>query len=418
MIASCKTQGRAVYSGKFLTENAPREEGPEWSEHHKTALGHYNSAAQFNATSLVVVVFGQFAILTLLESRATEWLTYPVWSLITVYLSIMVLGCYFILNYLMFAQFIEELRKYDGVAPLETLEQHMISKIRDRWVGLSWLKSGRRSILKWPCLNLIACVAYVIISVIVLWATMSLPVPMTGSLQLVWSYRRVATEQLRNMFDILPSILLIVIGAALGLVVAWWRDTRSRKLMRADERRERVYGPLYDELPIVEQKLADWRDTDASAIEWKEYQEVREKHLLYLAPKELRAKIRRLYDEKLVRFSERRRELLGDYRRIVMREIGTIDNNADRLSRITVSHLLEEWSSLTNEDQNSIEGTFWDAKKGSTLLRQFHTGEEVFGYFKKGIQKEPAFAILRELRDESLTLLAEIRKEIGKDLKG
>jgi hypothetical protein len=227
-----------------------------------------------------------------------------------------------------------------------------------------------------------------------------------------------ATEQLRNMFDILPSILLIVIGAALSLVVTWWRDTRSRKLMRADERRERVYGPLYDELPIAEQKLADWRDMNGSTTEWKEYGEVRDKHLLYLAPKELRAKIRRLYDEKLVRFSEQRRELLGDYRKVAMREMGTIDNNTDRLSRIMVSHLLQEWSSLTKEDQNSIEGTFQDAKKGNALLCQFNTGEEAFRYFKKGIQKEPAFAILRELRDESLTLLAEIRKEIGKDLEG
>ena len=104
-------------------------------------------------------------------------MTCPVLSLITVYLLITVLGCYFILNYLMFAQFIEELRKYDGVAPLETLEKHMTDKIKDRWVGLSWLRSGRRSILKCPGLNLIACAAYLIISVIVLRASMYLPVP-------------------------------------------------------------------------------------------------------------------------------------------------------------------------------------------------------------------------------------------------
>jgi hypothetical protein len=127
--------------------------------------------------------------------------------------------------------------------------------------------------------------------------------------------------------------------------------------MRADERRERVYGPLYDELPIAEQKLLEWRDTNGSATEWKEYREVRDRHLLYLAPKEFRAKIRRLYDENLVRFGEQRRKLLGDYRRIAMREMGTIDNNTDRLSRIMVSHLLQEWSSLTKEDQNSIGGS-------------------------------------------------------------
>jgi hypothetical protein len=392
-----------------LTDTIPEEEGPSYSEYHKIALGHYNSAAQFNARSLTVVIFGQFAILGLLETWPVLWLTY---------LLILPLGCYSILNYLMFAQFIEELRAYDGTAKLTTLEKYMVDKIKDRWVGLSWLRSGRRLILRCPRLDLVACVVYVIVSVIVLWVGMSLAAPMRDPLQLIWGHRRMTPEQFTNMFDILPSILLIVVGAALSLVVTWWRDTRSRKLMRADERRERVYGPLYDELPIAEQKLLEWRDTNGGATEWKEYREVRDRHLLYLAPKELRAKIRRLYDEELVRFGEQRRKLLGDYRKIAMREMGTIDDNTDRLSRIMVSHLLQEWSSLTKEDQNDIEGTFMNAKKESAALSQFNTGEEVFRYFKRGIQKEPAFAILRELRDESLALLAEIRKELGKDLEG
>jgi hypothetical protein len=78
----------------------------------------------------VVVVFGQFAILTLLESRANALLTWQVPCLIGAYILILALGCYFILNYLMFAQFIEELRQYHGVKPLATLEDHMTGKIK------------------------------------------------------------------------------------------------------------------------------------------------------------------------------------------------------------------------------------------------------------------------------------------------
>jgi hypothetical protein len=160
-----------------LTQNEEGIEGPAWSEDHRTAVGYYNSAAQFNATSLVAVVFGQFAILTLLKSTSSLPPTWQVAFLIFAYVSASFLGCYFIMNYLMFAQFIEELRTYAGVAPLERLEDYMTDKIKDRWVGLSWLRGKRRSVLRLRGLNLVACAGYVIISLIVLLASMYLPVP-------------------------------------------------------------------------------------------------------------------------------------------------------------------------------------------------------------------------------------------------
>jgi hypothetical protein len=159
-----------------LTQNEEGIEGPAWLEDHRTALGYYNSAAQFNATSLVAVVFGQFAVLTLLKSTSNLWLTPQVWGLVVVYAAIWLVGCYFIMNYLMFAQFIEELRTYAGGAPLERLEKHMTDKIKNRWVGLECLKSKRGSVLKWRGLNLIACAVYLIISVAALLASMYLPV--------------------------------------------------------------------------------------------------------------------------------------------------------------------------------------------------------------------------------------------------
>jgi hypothetical protein len=42
---------------------------------------------------------------------------------------ILILGCYFILNFIMFAQFIEEPKGYKGVAPLEKLEKEMLNSL-------------------------------------------------------------------------------------------------------------------------------------------------------------------------------------------------------------------------------------------------------------------------------------------------
>jgi hypothetical protein len=114
--------------------------------------------------------------LALLKSTSNLLSTPQIWCLIGVYALILSFGCYFIMNYLMFAQFIEELRTYAGVAPFERLENYMTDKIKDRWVGLSWLRSKRRSVLKLRGLNLIACAGYVFISLIVLVATVYLPV--------------------------------------------------------------------------------------------------------------------------------------------------------------------------------------------------------------------------------------------------
>jgi hypothetical protein len=140
--------------------------------HHLRALEIYNTAAQFNATSMIVVVFGQFGILTLLEGRATELLasTSWAWILIMAYVAILLLGCYFILNWLMFAQFIEKLREYLGVKPLEQLERELADK-----VGKRSLKSARAWFLTLPCFGSGLCLLYFGGSLLVLCATLNLP---------------------------------------------------------------------------------------------------------------------------------------------------------------------------------------------------------------------------------------------------
>jgi hypothetical protein len=150
------------------------------SEDEKNALSNYNTAAQFNATSLIVVVFGQFAILTLVESKgdflwAGSW---PVGFLAVVYGLILVLGCYFILNYLKFAMLIEELRdeKYVLTHRLDVLEKGMVDAIRPRSPLVAWLDSRRGKVLR-HCqyLDLTACAVYVLVSCLILLAALFLP---------------------------------------------------------------------------------------------------------------------------------------------------------------------------------------------------------------------------------------------------
>jgi hypothetical protein len=92
---------------------------------------------------------------------------------------ILALGCYFVLNYLKFAMFIEELRdpKYTGTHPIDTLENGIIDAIKTRSPLAAGLDSGRGWILKHcPYLDVIACAVYVAVSYFILKAALWLPI--------------------------------------------------------------------------------------------------------------------------------------------------------------------------------------------------------------------------------------------------
>jgi len=70
----------------------------------------------------------------------------------------------------MFAQFIEKIREYPGVKPLEQLENELAEKI-----GKRPLKNFRACVLGLPYLGSSACIVYWILSLLVLWAVLNLP---------------------------------------------------------------------------------------------------------------------------------------------------------------------------------------------------------------------------------------------------
>ena len=219
----------------------------------------------------------------------------------------------------------------------------------------------------------------------------------------------------KTLLDNMLAILLLVLGWILGLGGAWWSQNRSTKLMRAEERRRRIYAPLYDELPELEERLERYADVDES----KEYLRIKEEHILHILdlPNELQKGIEQLYEYKLNQFNMHRRRLLKAWNDTIQEQLGMgVDGN--RVARMAF-HLLKEWSSLTRDDQSELEMAFASAKRhfSPNLLTRFASAEQLFAHFKKDFEKDSRFVALTTFRDESLRLVREIRKEIRKDLK-
>jgi hypothetical protein len=162
-------------------EERVREYGSDFWNIHRIALQHYNTAATFNAAGFVAVAFGQFGVLTLLEGKGRLlrigcYVNLPILTFIFVYALILLLGCYFIINWLMFARFIEQLRKCDGTQALTALEDRMITDIKTRLPLVALLRNGRNAILGRPLADIGACVLYLVLSMVILKAALWLPV--------------------------------------------------------------------------------------------------------------------------------------------------------------------------------------------------------------------------------------------------
>lgn len=148
---------------------------------HRTALRIYNEAAQYHATSLVAIVVGQFAILTMLQGRIADVSVcllrgqfsvqgWPVIAFVVIYFLIVFLGCYFVQSFIMFAKFVERLREYEGVRPLESLERRLL---RETGQGTS-LRGLRSLTLRRGWTSWGFSIGYLIASAVALIAALSL----------------------------------------------------------------------------------------------------------------------------------------------------------------------------------------------------------------------------------------------------
>ena len=97
----------------------------------------YNGAAQFHATSMIAVVFGQFSVLMLLEGRVHWSTTCLTWAglyslrtgaiaiLTIAYALILAVGWYSVYMYMIFADLIERLKNKSSLRALKVLDDGM-----------------------------------------------------------------------------------------------------------------------------------------------------------------------------------------------------------------------------------------------------------------------------------------------------
>ena len=109
-----------------------------------------------------------------------------------------------------------------------------------------------------------------------------------------------------NTLSQLKDIVLVLVGGIIGFLSSWIVSRRERKWARADQRRERIYGPLQDELAIIGVALPNNEDTLQTSVE---YWRIKSEHIRYMIPRKLRGKVVELYEQVLQRYGEEKTAL-------------------------------------------------------------------------------------------------------------
>ena len=219
----------------------------------------------------------------------------------------------------------------------------------------------------------------------------------------------------------LSAVIFLVLGSMLGLFASWFTARYSRKAQKADERRERVYAPLFDELAIIKKALDEYAYPFVT-----EYERIASAHLLYLVPKNLRVMIRELYDRKLKFITRMILKLRDRYRQKVLENINEHipreqpanafnDSNAMTLATDLADFLLQ--GQIPSEWLPKIQPLFVDVKG---RLRLTLDESSVIIYFKKLLilrSKDMEMAELDALKEQCAQLVEAIQKVIARDLE-
>ena len=251
-------------------------------EDYRRLLEFYNGAAQFHALSMVAVVFGQFSILTLLQGKnlgiclspvtASLPLCLPATFLIIFYSLVLLLGCYFIQNYMMFANLLEHLVKpgkedqiADKLRPLRELD-YQLRKATRQW---DWLREKRRWAVrqgKW------AVGIYLTLSVVALASALflvdfGLACPShAGEIVGLGAVPSPLEPWIGGILGFFLTILATLLGVFAAFRLERWREERSR--------RERLIGALEmtrDEIEKNTNLCKQILDEISASREWVQY---------------------------------------------------------------------------------------------------------------------------------------------------
>jgi hypothetical protein len=227
-------------------------------------------------------------------------------------------------------------------------------------------------------------------------------------------------------FAMIPSGILAIATIGLVAVTALYTqqtkrlvdETRkSRKVPRADERRVRIYAPLYDELTEVQKALQNYGRTGLG--NWREYQKIKSEHIRYLIPCELRDRITQLYEQNLEEFEKGLMKLQRKHETEIRDYLLERMPDRDTLSASTVQNLYRLALYLPRgqlpDESDALDLAFRGARKHGHL--EHDSLPEFFRYWVSRIKTDKDFEDLNEHRRKTLCMLADIENEIGRELE-
>lgn len=236
-------------------------------------------------------------------------------------------------------------------------------------------------------------------------------------------------QQQPSVVDILSQlkdVILVLIGALLGFLSSWIVSRRERKWGRADQRREKIYGPLQDELAIIGLALPKNEDTLKNCVE---YPRIKSEHIRYLIPRKLRGKVVELYEQVIPGYAEEKKALGQKYNNKMRTQItyGLIPQGGGP-SAVVTSTSSPYVASMANLSYWLVEGktpptieremqTAFQVVKEDSRKFAYATWQAFFEAWRKRLEHDEDFKKFVETKDKAITLTQEITGEIAKDLE-
>lgn len=249
------------------------------------------------------------------------------------------------------------------------------------------------------------------------------PLPLTSSRAL--NMAQPPLDILAQLVSAFRDILLLVIGGLVGFLSSWVVSKRERKWARADQRRERIFGPLQDELDKLSVTLSKAQDVNPSYD--SVYERVKAEHIRYMIPKQLRTKVIQLYEEIFPNYENQILFLREKYRMLMTESITkglrplfeggeVIQTSSPHVANLaSLSYWLLEGKFPKNMEKE-IETAFFVVKEDS---REFPY-VDYRGYFegwKRQIREDIQYKVFERLREKAIAAVQEINNTIRQDLE-
>lgn len=205
-------------------------------------------------------------------------------------------------------------------------------------------------------------------------------------------------------------------------------QTRAWRSERADERRERIYAPLYDELGKVEEALTNYNRTNTDI--WGEYNRIKREHITWKIPRDLRKKISRLFEVEVNEFAKQLMVLEDKWRHIINVELtqglapigetpdatvlATSDSSIATLKELSI--YLSRGTLPKGAPSIDFENAFQAVKARSSNL-PYNNVKELFNRYLQEYRSEREYQKLNEQRKLSLRSVKDIMETMAKDLE-